>query len=220
MTEMTMNCSEVRAELPLFVGGDLEAPARDLLARHLEGCTPCAEALAAASEARAALVEHLECAASTPSASVWPGVREALRSEGLVSTAAPKILTPAAPPTPGRGRLLRLAPFAAAAAAVVALALIPQQEDLPSPQPVVGLEEPQAGTPETALAEVRPGGGLREVAPSESLGGRAGLFIEQPLLPPAPFQSSHLRMASYGQEPAQQAPVLDPAQLLRIRGIR
>ena len=86
--------------------------------------------------------------------------------------------------------------------------------------PVVGLEEPQAGTPETALAEVRPGGGLREVAPSESLGGRAGLFIEQPLLPPAPFQSSHLRMASYGQEPAQQAPVLDPAQLLRIRGIR
>jgi hypothetical protein len=219
----TMNCSEVLAELPLFVGGDLEAPGRDDLARHLEGCGSCREALAAAAEARAVLVEHLERTASAPSASVWPALREELRAEGLVR--------PAGAPEPARaaGRLLRLVPAAAAAAAVLALALL-RGGDAPGPAPapaplVRGEAAPapeRAGLEEVspALAGARPAGGLREVAPSESLGGRAGLFVEEPLLPPAPFQSSHMRMASFGQEPSQQAPVLDAAQLLRIRGIR
>lgn len=217
----TMNCSEVLAELPLFVGGDLEAPGRDDLARHLEGCGPCREALAAAAEARAVLVEHLERTASAPSASVWPALREELRAEGLVRPAG------AAEPARAAGRLLRFVPAAAAAAAVLALALL-RGGDAPGPAPAPVVHREAAPAPSStglrevspALAEARPAGGLREVAPSESLGGRAGLFVEEPLLPPAPFQSSHMRMASFGQEPSQQAPVLDAAQLLRIRGIR
>jgi hypothetical protein len=216
---MTMNCSEVLAELPLFVGGDLEAPGRDQVARHLEDCGSCIEALSAAAEARAVLVEHLERTASAPSDSVWPALREELRAEGLVRTGTSR------PTRRAGGRLLRLVPAAAAAAALLLL-VVPRGGPAEGPAPseplvrdgsLTPVEAPGSGG-ESALAERS--GGLREVGPSDSLGSRAGLFVEEPVLPQTPFQASHMRMASYGQGASQQAPVLDRAQLLRSRGIR
>lgn len=198
---MTMNCSEVLAELPLFVGGDLEAPGRDQVARHLEDCGSCIEALSAAAEARAVLVEHLERTASAPSDSVWPALREELRAEGLVRTGTSR------PTRRAGGRLLRLVPAEGPA----------PSEPLVRDGSLTPVEAPGSGG-ESALAERS--GGLREVGPSDSLGSRAGLFVEEPVLPQTPFQASHMRMASYGQGASQQAPVLDRAQLLRSRGIR
>jgi hypothetical protein len=39
------NCAEIENSLPLYVGGDLESPAMDEVARHLAGarCVPSAK---------------------------------------------------------------------------------------------------------------------------------------------------------------------------------
>lgn len=242
---MGSQCSEVLADLPLYVGGDLEAPSRDAVAAHLDGCSPCRDALARASEARAVLSEHFERTAATPSASVWPELRERLRAEGLVHAPA----TPQAPVAAATGgRLLRFLPHAAAAAALLFAGVLAGEwlrsgPVVPAPNggapsgdvPSVAVESDRLAEPgrgESVLRPVEPGGaavaevetpaegGLRAVDAGESLGERASLFDAQPIRPFTPFQASQLRMASYGQPSPQQPPAIDPTQLLLKRGIR
>ena len=49
-------CPEAQAHLPLFVGGDLEAPLTAVVAEHLEGCPACAARREALDRARGALL--------------------------------------------------------------------------------------------------------------------------------------------------------------------
>lgn len=242
---MEIHCSEVLADLPLFVGGDLEAPSRDGVAEHFEGCAPCRDALTRASAARSALSEHMERTAATPSDSVWPALRERLRVEGLVH-GQPLV----AASSGGAGRLLRFLPHAAAAAALLAAGVLSGQwlnsgEGLPlspganiarpdTPAPAVRgpiAEGPKVGetsiqpvapsNPAVAEAEVGPAAGLRAVEDGEALRDRASLFVDQPILTFTPFQANQMRMASFGQRSPQQPPTIDRTQLqLLKRGIR
>lgn len=91
---MRMNCSEAQAELPLFVGGDLESSCHERVAVHLETCEPCRSALAGANEAREVLRAglnrtadlHGAFVASSAAPSVWSGLRDQLHAEGLIRT--------------------------------------------------------------------------------------------------------------------------------------
>lgn len=84
MRDHPQSCAEIRANLPLYVGGDLDASVlssvSERMMEHLKGCDACGEALEAAEAARAALVD-----VRTPDApDLWPGVRARMQSEGLL----------------------------------------------------------------------------------------------------------------------------------------
>ena len=111
MKQYDDNCAEIENSLPLFVGGDLEAPALDEVARHLAQCPACHEREAAARSARELLLSALVMSERKGPA-LWPGVRAGLVREG--------VLQPEAPVATARGpRRLRLVPYAAAAAALL-----------------------------------------------------------------------------------------------------
>jgi hypothetical protein len=90
---MRMNCSEAQAELPLFVGGDLESSCHERVAVHLATCEPCRSALAGANDAREVLRVglnktadlHGAFVASSSEPSVWSGLRSQLHAEGLIN---------------------------------------------------------------------------------------------------------------------------------------
>lgn len=121
-------CPEAQAHLPLYVGGDLEAPLAAVVAEHLEGCPTCAERREALDRARGALLGLATGSERKEEVDLWPGIRARLAEEGVLEPVAGSEsgvdrgdLKPALPrPTP----ILRFAPrVAVAAAAVLALAL-------------------------------------------------------------------------------------------------
>lgn len=110
-----MSCIETQAELPLFVGGDLESPGRERVARHLESCVPCRELLARAEAARGLRAEEFQRTAERPTPSGWAEMRGRLLAEGLIQSSPGEGSVPAARSRPA-GKLLRFARPAAAAA--------------------------------------------------------------------------------------------------------
>lgn len=136
MKAMRMNCYEAQAELPLFVGGDLESAVHERVAAHLESCISCRDALLAASESRDVLVAGLQqtadlhgaFVATSATPSVWPGLRDQLRSEGLIQTTAGDAVSTGtaiasgvggSPAPMPRGRLLHWVSTSAAAAVLL-----------------------------------------------------------------------------------------------------
>ena len=115
MKQFDDNCAEIENSLPLYVGGDLEAPALDEVARHLEQCPACHEREAAARSARDLLLSALAMSERKGPA-LWPGVRAGLVREGVLQPAAPVAAARGAASGPRR---LRLVPYAAAAAALL-----------------------------------------------------------------------------------------------------
>ncbi len=118
------SCTEAQAELPLFVGGDLDSEVSKRVERHIEHCADCRDGLAAARTAHRVLHEYLVSPiVELHQPEIWSGVRAGLLERGLIrspaGTSAPQarasyqgLQTPAT-----AGRLLRLLPLAAAAAA-------------------------------------------------------------------------------------------------------
>ncbi len=182
---MRINCTETQAELPLFVGGDLESSVRDRVAAHLENCEPCRDVLLAASESRDILIAGLQQTAdlhgafvatsSTPSA--WPGLRDQLRAEGLIQTPSAGLHSGSAggtAPAP-RGRLLHFVQSTAAAAVLLLFGAVAGQfwngsgsaplapveggplvhSPVSAPVPVL---DGMSGTGPSALAKVIPAG--------------------------------------------------------------
>lgn len=88
--EAQWTCEEVRADLPLFVGGDLfedehQQPSVEALRLHLSGCSKCAEEFAALTRSREAFLRLGEnCGAP----GLWPDVRAVLAAEGRFAGAA------------------------------------------------------------------------------------------------------------------------------------
>lgn len=182
-------CDDIRAQLPLYLGGDLEAPLAERVRDHLEGnplegqggpCAGCARALFELREVRARLLELPE-RSPAPVVDLWPRVRQGLLAEGLLSGTGPAARTPLVVRRPA-GRLLswpRLA-SAAAAVALVALGLQLGGQDGPvgpggEPQPTraPALADRQGPAAGGALAEQVPvlpvaaGGGLRRLGEDE-----------------------------------------------------
>jgi hypothetical protein len=79
-----MDCIEVEAHLPLFVGGDLEHPLTTDVEGHLAACEGCRTRLEAARRARSALLGLVDLDPSTE-LDLWPGVRARLVDEGLLT---------------------------------------------------------------------------------------------------------------------------------------
>jgi hypothetical protein len=110
------NCVEIENSLALYVGGDLEDQAANEVRRHLERCSACAEREGAARASRDLMVSALVMS-ERKGPELWPGVRAGLVREGI-------LVPPPAVAAPFGGarapRRLRLLPYAAAAAALVA----------------------------------------------------------------------------------------------------
>lgn len=150
------NCAEVQGEIPLYVGGDLESPALERLEQHLGLCPACRETLSRANEARDALRDHLgnpQIEASCPSH--WPGIRSALVAEGILveeggtaptGATGPRGIEPTAARPVRRGRLLRILPLAAAAAALFVLGMLTDRLGSVSPGEASGVH-PGGGGP-------------------------------------------------------------------------
>lgn len=232
--KMKMNCMEAQAELPLFVGGDLESPGRERVAEHLESCEDCSVALARAAEARAALTEQLELTASSPVASAWPDLRERLLSEGLLVGATASASTPltTAPVTAPRGRLLQFVSATAAAAGLLLLGSVAgrwyaQSSSVGDAGPsnavpsidsnaLVEVSQPASGTNANgseSLLPVNNSRGLHEVENGESFAADSRIFYGERIQPFNAFASDGLRTVSY---PGQHAPV-SPASDRSIR---
>jgi anti-sigma factor RsiW len=105
------DCAEIENSLTLYVGGDLEAPAMDEVARHLAACPACTAHEKQARSARDTLVAALVMS-ERRGPELWPGVRAGLVREGVLQ---PQMeLT-----QPRAARRPRLVPYAAAAAALL-----------------------------------------------------------------------------------------------------
>lgn len=148
-----MDCIEVEAHLPLFVGGDLEHPLTTEVEGHLAACEGCRTRLEAARRARSALLGLVELD-PTAELDLWPGVRARLVDEGLLTplvhpgsaplagglVGSPPAVHPAsADPLPGRRLRLvsSLAPvvpvlMGAAAAVLAMLAWQPWADEVPA----------------------------------------------------------------------------------------
>lgn len=155
------------SELSAHLDGDLEAPARDRLAAHLEACPECREVVGELRLLSERLDRHPDPA---PPRDLWPGVAERIRGEGP----RPAALHPAQGPSRWWARPLWLAP----AAGLAALAVVVVGLRLLGPPGPAG--PPSSGPEGVPAAEAPPGAGsvalYREAA--EAMKGR---LAEAPL---------------------------------------
>ncbi|MCH2105762.1 MAG: hypothetical protein MK291_03895 [Planctomycetes bacterium] len=151
--ENPLSCDVVRADLPLFVGGDLhqdgeQTSATRALEAHLALCVECREELDALQRARQAL-QGLAPKSGAPG--LWPDVREALVAEGRIQAGSVRI-------APTR-RLRQLA----AAALLAGLGLFiwagdeesPLAPEAPAPAELV-MEEERAPLEPSLVSPLRP----------------------------------------------------------------
>lgn len=130
-------CDDFRAQLPLFVGGDLEAPLAAKLQEHLGrtgpggssssstgpavvGCGGCAQVLASLEAARAELL-GLPRRSPAPSVDLWGPIRATLAAEGRIASASRRAVHAPRPATVRRAATWWRVASAAAAATLLAL---------------------------------------------------------------------------------------------------
>ena len=156
MNESKTTCTEIEGLLPLYVGADLEKDQLELVAAHLEECTPCALAFGRTREVRGILRRELVELVDGREPQLWPALREQLQAEGLFSEVASGVPegsgsvnskgtersseeeqrsnAPIIPGRFGRHRLVRAASLAAGITAVFFLGkLLPSSTDLVLP---------------------------------------------------------------------------------------
>ena len=143
MTDHPQTCSDIQANLPLYVGEDLEAPILETVASHLEDCGTC-RGIARGLEASRERIGGLSAVGGGPD--LWPGVRARLEADGLLARRGARgrigdrgaELSTAAAGTP-RGRLVKGAfgrfgiglGAVAAAAALVGMVLLSRSQPTP-----------------------------------------------------------------------------------------
>ncbi len=128
MNASEITCREVEAQVPLHVGGDLEAGLQAVVTRHVASCGECRALWKRAVHAREALLVAAESPVDVPA--LWPGVRAELERCGILaggSTISPPAVAMAAgrDHAPAAARTVpvwvRWGGLAAAACAVFAL---------------------------------------------------------------------------------------------------
>jgi len=149
-----MQCDDASSYLPLFVGGDLEAPLAESLSGHLVRCEPCSQRLEGLERARGALISIRRAGPADGSrVDLWAGIRSQLASEGLLDSGAHPVLpSVSSRATSGRFRhgIQRRLGGLAAAAAFVLLVWSPWRD---APQ-VVG---PDSAPTAPGVASLEPG---------------------------------------------------------------
>lgn len=110
MNERYESCNDIRASLPLWAGGDLEAEENFRVQEHLDSCKSCFTAADLADQARRALVLRLEGEVES-APDLWSGVRAGLVQEEVLG----------APVLHGPGHWLRKVGVGSAAAAAALL---------------------------------------------------------------------------------------------------
>ena len=200
MKSAQLDCSQVQAQLPLYAGGDLEAPWSEAVAGHLEQCAACVLEL---NGLRAALAPFDELrAVPVPTIDVWPGVRAALEREGHLGVSTSRVVT-AAPRVAARAPYWRRAATSAAAAAAIVATVYVWWPEQRASSPAAGqdegahalaLESSTSSATGVAVAQETNGvapepvesmpagdeqlnlGRLRRAAPNEYMGLEAQLF--------------------------------------------
>lgn len=134
MNQSFESCSDVRAALPLWVGGDLEANENLAVQRHLDRCDGCLGAAELADQSRRALVLRLESEVQ-PTPDLWAGISAQLETGRELIP-----VEPAAPVLAGPGSWLRRAGLGVASAAAALLVtfsvadrLLPERASAPTP---------------------------------------------------------------------------------------
>ncbi|MDP6368493.1 MAG: zf-HC2 domain-containing protein [Planctomycetota bacterium] len=82
MKDQKHTCSDIRADLPLSVGGDLDATRLECVESHLETCEGCRREADSLSASRR-VFQELGAADKAPTPDLWPAVRSGLRAAGL-----------------------------------------------------------------------------------------------------------------------------------------
>ncbi len=166
-------CIDIRAALPLFVGGDLDRDEALLVEEHLSACDSCRQAHRRAEEARAVLLKHGRATGTNEAPDLWPGIRAALAAEEFFSS--PTGVSSGRPRLVRGPRLLPVGLLSAAAAVWLAFFLAGFFQG-PGAQPrpgELGLSAGRGGTVTRALpvgTNVLPeatGGGLRPLSEGE-----------------------------------------------------
>jgi hypothetical protein len=177
-----LSCNEIRALLVLFVGEDLDAAESARVARHLSECGACRAEQARWMENRARLATLRETTTFSGK-SVWRDVRAELVREGRIADGGAKAVP----------RVLRWAPFAAAAAALLAFGVFtwiergdaPRMEDpiVDAPAPVEPSEDraqpPTGDATQPVIGPQLANSRLRKAVPGEE----ALIFTAEPLDP-------------------------------------
>ena len=193
-------CIDVRAALPLYVGGDLDPSELSAVEGHLTDCPACQDAQRRSEDARAVLAEH---DSSGPTPDLWSGIRAQLSVEGRLAPAVP---TAREPLRLVRGPRLLPVGVASAAAAVLFAFLVAGL--LRPPAPGSGGTTLTPGSGGTVLGTTSvghrvptpaPQGGLRPVtAGEESLYMRAReMRAEQGIV--APSRKGSMSLAGDGR---------------------
>jgi hypothetical protein len=114
-TDLAADCGRVRSELPSLVYGELPSEARAALERHLAGCAPCSEELAAVRDTQALLSRW-----ETPRSHEDPRTlaREVAARAGATPAQAPERRA-----LPRRARLVRWSAILSGAAAALVFTL-------------------------------------------------------------------------------------------------
>ncbi len=185
-------CNDIQALLPLFVGGDLEAPQDARVRQHLgsrgagsgRGCSACLSALEGLESTRRALLALPELSPA-PHLDLWPAIRAQMLFEGLL--AVPRSQRPSRPVAAAAANggerrrvvVLRIAAAVLVAAGALLLALRQAAKGplMESPDPIAiyapGLEV--APLPVSPVST----GGLRRLEAGElPLSDEAHLFWE------------------------------------------
>lgn len=81
----TLECTDVLAALPLYVGQDMDSAELEGVALHLNGCDPCTAEHDRAQSARAVLVAGAWVGPESEGPSLWEGVRAGMVAEGLIA---------------------------------------------------------------------------------------------------------------------------------------
>ena len=202
-------CDDFRAQLPLFVGGDLEAPLAAKLQEHLGrsgpsgsssrtagpssgGCTGCAQVLASLEASRAELLDLPRCSPA-PSVDLWGPIRATLAAEGRIASASRRAVHTTRPATVLRSTSWWRVASAAAAAALLALGV---QVFVRGSSPSSGIagDDPSARTGSGSVAEE-----LTPVGESVALPGGGVL---------QPVGMGGLRRLEPGEEPLSRDPLL------------
>ena len=202
-------CDDFRAQLPLFVGGDLEAPLAAKLQEHLgrsgsgmssaqagpttraEGCVGCTQVLASLEASRAELLD-LPRRSPAPSVDLWGPIRATLTAEGRIATASRRTVDGARSTAVRRATSWWRVASAAAAAALLAIGVQVFVHGS-SPSPGIPGDEPAAHTGSGSLAGQIPAG--------ESVALPGGGVIE-------PVGMGGLRRLEPGEEPLSRDPFL------------
>jgi hypothetical protein len=218
-------CDDFRAQLPLFVGGDLEAPLAAKLQEHLgrsgrgsssaEGCAGCSQVMASLEASRAELLD-LPRRSPAPSVDLWDSIRATLAAEGRIASASRRAVHDDRPATIRRPPSWWRVASAAAATALLALG-VQMAVRGSSPSPGSSGDDPAAHPGMDSVADQMPSGGDSIALPGGGviqpvgMGGLRRLEPDEEPLSRDPFLRDFRGLSAWQFGPGTNGLAVDPS---------